>query len=213
MPPLALALVPTPRRRRAARASAPRRDPSATHALAAVAALALVVPLSGAALAGGLDASDRALGLGLDPRSGAGSWLAAETYAWPLDPPVEVTAPFEAPPAPWAAGHRGVDLRAARGTPVRAPAAGTVTFVGVVAGRGVVTVTHDDGLRSSVEPVTATVAVGVRVAAGGQVGTVAPDGGHCAAAGCLHWGVRRGDVYVDPTGLLDGGPIVLLPPP
>ncbi|MFC4614008.1 peptidoglycan DD-metalloendopeptidase family protein [Cellulomonas algicola] len=132
-------------------------------------------------------------------------------YVWPLEPPVAVTAPFEAPPAPWAAGHRGVDLRAAPGTVVRAPAPGVVTFVGVVAGRGVVTLTHDDGLRSSVEPVTPVVATGGRVAAGDPVGTVSPDGGHCAADACLHWGVRRGDVYLDPVALVDGGPIVLLP--
>lgn len=132
-------------------------------------------------------------------------------YVWPLDPPVEVTAPFEAPPAPWAAGHRGVDLRAVPGTVVRAPAPGTVTFVGAVAGRGVVTVTHGDGLRSSVEPVAPVVETGTRVRAGDPVGIVAPDGGHCAAAACLHWGVRRGDVYLDPAVLAEGGPIVLLP--
>ncbi|QHT55391.1 peptidoglycan DD-metalloendopeptidase family protein [Cellulomonas sp. H30R-01] len=137
----------------------------------------------------------------------------AARYVWPLAPPVAVTAPFEAPPAPWAAGHRGVDLRATPGTAVRAPAPGVVTFVGVVAGRGVVSVAHGDGLRSSVEPVSSVVEVGARVAAGDTVGTVSPDGGHCAATACLHWGVRRGDVYLDPVALVDGGPIVLLPMP
>ena len=132
-------------------------------------------------------------------------------WVWPLAPPVEVVAPFEAPPEPWAAGHRGVDLRAGPGARVGAPAAGTVTFVGPVAGRGVVTVTHDDGLRSSVEPVAALVVVGARVAPGDPLGTVEPTGGHCAATACLHWGVRRGDVYVDPVALVEGGPIVLLP--
>ncbi|MDC7123772.1 M23 family metallopeptidase [Cellulomonas fimi] len=132
-------------------------------------------------------------------------------WEWPLVPPVEVLAPFEAPPAPWAAGHRGVDLRAGPGVLVGAPATGTVTFVGPVAGRGVVTVTHDDGLRSSVEPVAALVVVGARVAPGDPLGTVEPTGGHCAATACLHWGVRRGDVYVDPVALVEGGPIVLLP--
>lgn len=154
---------------------------------------------------GGVGGEGGATGKGGDARQ------PAATYRWPLEPPVHVTAPFEAPPAPWAAGHRGVDLRAPGGTVVRAPSAGTVTFVGVVAGRGVVTVTHGDGLRSSVEPVTAAVDAGTQVDAGDALGTVTPDGGHCAATGCLHWGVRRGEVYVDPVALVEGGPIVLLP--
>jgi len=76
-------------------------------------------------------------------------------------------------------------------------------------------VTHDDGLRTSLEPVTATVPRGTHVASGGVVGTVQVADGtvasHCAGA-CVHWGVRRGERYVDPLALLgDRPPIVLLP--
>lgn len=133
-------------------------------------------------------------------------------YRLPVDGDVAVVRAFERPPEPWAAGHRGVDLRAPGGSAVLAPAAGTVAFAGVVAGRGVVTVAHDDGLRSSFEPVDATAAVGTRVAAGRPVGTVAAGGSHCGPVECVHWGVRRGAEYVDPMTLVDGGPIVLLPP-
>jgi len=90
-----------------------------------------------------------------------------------------------------------------------------VTFAGPVAGRDVVVVTHDDGLRTSLEPVTATVARGTRVARGALVGAVQEDvatsASHCAQV-CVHWGVRRGETYVDPLGLLGvRPPIVLLP--
>ncbi|UXI81079.1 M23 family peptidase, partial [Streptomyces vinaceusdrappus] len=55
---------------------------------------------------------------------------------------------------------------------------------------------------------------GEEVAAGGVLGTAEPSGSHCA--GCLHWGLLRGDVYLDPLSLLppwllDAGPAVLLP--
>ncbi|AEE45648.1 M23 family metallopeptidase [Cellulomonas fimi] len=133
-------------------------------------------------------------------------------YQLPVDGDPAVLRAFERPPEPWAAGHRGVDLRAPDGSTVVAPAAGTVAFAGVVAGRGVVTVAHDDGLRSSFEPVDAAAAVGARVAAGQAIGTVAAGGSHCAPAACVHWGVRRGEEYLDPMALVGGGPIVLLPP-
>jgi len=129
----------------------------------------------------------------------------------PVPGPVTVVHAFLAPPEPWSAGHRGVDLAADAGDALVAPAAGVVTFAGEVAGRGVVTVTHPDGLRSSLEPVVATVAVGTVVAVGDPLGTLAPNGSHCAPASCLHWGVRRGTTYLDPMGVLGSpGPIVLL---
>ncbi|MGY4646032.1 peptidoglycan DD-metalloendopeptidase family protein [Cellulomonas sp. URHB0016] len=133
------------------------------------------------------------------------------TFRPPVAGPLRVTHPFLAPPEPWSAGHRGVDLASDVGTPLVSPAAGIVTFVGEVAGRGVVTVTHPGGLRSSLEPVVPTVAVGAAVAAGDTLGTLAGNGSHCAPASCVHWGVRRGTTYLDPLGTLGApGPIVLL---
>jgi murein DD-endopeptidase MepM/ murein hydrolase activator NlpD len=103
---------------------------------------------------------------------------------------------FRRPPRRWNAGHRGIDLRATQGATVLAPRAGTVTFAGTVVDRGVVTITHPDGLRSSLEPLAPLVSVGDEVAAGQPVGRLGA-GGHCRS-GCLHWGIRRGQVYLDP---------------
>jgi len=149
---------------------------------------------------------------GAEPHAGIGAWVP------PLDRSLDdlgVIAPFDPPEHDWLPGHRGVDLDAAAGEPVRSPAPGVVTFAGPVAGRDVLVVTHDDGLRTSLEPVTATVPRGTHVASGGVVGTVQVADGtvasHCAGA-CVHWGVRRGERYVDPLALLgDRPPIVLLP--
>jgi murein DD-endopeptidase MepM/ murein hydrolase activator NlpD len=122
------------------------------------------------------------------------------------------------PPATaWSAGHRGGDLAAPGGQVVRSPAPGSVTFAGSVAGKPVVVVAHPHGLRSTFEPAVATVPTGTHVAAGETVARLDADAsrgtaGHCAAQGCLHWGVLRGDVYLDPLTLLGAGePIVLLP--
>ncbi len=137
-----------------------------------------------------------------------------------------VAHPFAPPAHRWEPGHRGVDLWAELGDVVVAPGTGVVTFTGSVAGKPVVVVTHPDGLRSSLEPVTATVSRGTAVRAGDPVGVLATAPGtaaspdHCAdlarpspAAACVHWGVRRGAAYVDPLTLLgQAPPIVLLPP-
>lgn len=74
-------------------------------------------------------------------------------------------------------------------------------FAGTVAGRGVVSLQHGD-LRTTYEPVTATVRRGDAVGAGAEVGVVQDVPGHCAPASCLHWGLRRGPVYLDPMLLL-----------
>jgi murein DD-endopeptidase MepM/ murein hydrolase activator NlpD len=136
--------------------------------------------------------------------------LAPFTYAWPVSPP-HVTRGFDPPPQPWSAGHRGVDLASAPGAEVRAAGGGTVVFVGVVAGRGVVSIAHQGGLRTTYEPVTATVVVGAQVARGDPIGRL--DAGHpgCPVAACLHWGLRRDDAYLDPLALLGLGRVRLLP--
>ncbi|GAA2221460.1 hypothetical protein GCM10010413_11760 [Promicromonospora sukumoe] len=134
-----------------------------------------------------------------------------------VDPPAGVEHVFDPPEELWGAGHRGVDLAAAAGASVVSPGPGVVTFAGQVARRGVLVVTHPGGLRSSLEPVAASVPVGAAVAAGTPVGVVeSPPGdgaapGHCAPRSCVHWGVRRGERYIDPLSLLDRPPIVLLP--
>lgn len=87
--------------------------------------------------------------------------------------------------------------------------AGVVTHVGVVAGRGTVSVSHASGLRSTYEPVRGAVAVGSAVGPGDVLGVVAGRT-HCGGA-CLHLGAVSVPGYVDPRPLLGGGPVVLLP--
>ena len=137
---------------------------------------------------------------------------AAAGWAWPVGPPREVVAPFEAPASRYAAGHRGIDLVAGEGHPVRAPADGVVTFVGRVVDRPVLSIQHGEDLVSSFEPVTATVSEGDRVLAGQVVGVVAT-GAHCTAR-CVHFGVRRHGQYISPILVLGGlARAVLLPLP
>lgn len=144
--------------------------------------------------------------------------------SWPVSGPGPRGRPvvlraFEPPATAWGAGHRGVDLRAGPGAPVRAAAPGEVVFAGQVGGTGVLVLRIGPDLRISYEPVRATVPVGARVAAGQRVGVL--DGGlpHCSG-GCLHWGLLlrsgTGDVYLDPLSLLPAwirrpGPSRLLP--
>lgn len=109
-----------------------------------------------------------------------------------------------------------MDLATPAGAPVRAVASGRVSFAGRVAGRGVVSVelTGTD-LRTTYEPVSASVKKGDEVTAGEVVGKVEVTGSHCAAS-CVHWGLLRGEVYLDPLALLppwllSRGPSRLLP--
>ncbi len=134
-------------------------------------------------------------------------------YAWPLAGQPVVTRRFEPPPQRWLAGHRGVDLGAGPGVPVRAAGAGVVVFAGPVAGRGVVSVAHAGGLRTTYEPVVAApgLRAGEAVRAGEPIGALAAGHAGCPVAACLHWGLRRGGDYLDPLLLLGAGRVRLLP--
>lgn len=131
------------------------------------------------------------------------------TWSWPLTPRPAVLAPFVAPRSTYGSGHRGIDLSAAQGQEVGAVDAGVVTHVGVIAGRGTVSVTHSSGLRSTYEPVRGAVVTGARVSKGQTIATV-QGRSHCGGA-CLHLGALVGSAYVDPRPLLGGGPVILLP--
>lgn len=139
--------------------------------------------------------------------------LGRARWQWPIRPRPPVLRPFRAPPSPYAAGHRGLDLATVEGAPVHAVEGGTVTHAGMVAGRGTVTVTHSGGLSSTYEPVGAVVAAGDVVSTGDVLGTVrARDGpAHCGSRVCLHLGARLTGSYLDPRPLLGGGRLALLP--
>lgn len=100
-------------------------------------------------------------------------------------------------------------MAATAGADVRSPAAGVVSFAGVVVDRPVVSVDHG-GIRTTYEPVTARVERGQQVTAGQVLGIVA-DGGHCSQR-CVHWGAIVDERYVDPLALLIDYRPVLKPP-
>jgi peptidase M23-like protein len=131
-------------------------------------------------------------------------------WQWPLSPDPVVVAAFRAPAQRWSPGHRGVDLLGSIGQPVMAIGAGTVSFAGVIAGRGVVVVGHG-ALRSTYQPVLASVRPGESVTAGDVLGTLVAVGSHCLPRVCLHLGVRRGADYLDPLSLLGSSEVRLKP--
>ena len=95
-------------------------------------------------------------------------------YVLPVPAPPLVLTPFAPPANRYGAGHRGVDLAAQPGSTVTAAGTGRVVFAGGLAGRGVVSVEHSGGLRTTYEPVTASVAAGSTVAAGQPIGVLEP---------------------------------------
>ncbi len=142
--------------------------------------------------------------------------LLAGTLAWqsPLPPPLVVERPFAPPAAAWDRGHRGVDLAAAPGTPVRSAGSGRVAYAGRLAGRFVISIEHPaavpglgTGWRTTYEGVRPSVAPGATVTGGQEIGVLDPRGAHCS---CLHWGLKRASTYADPLLLLRR-PIVLKP--
>ncbi|MEV6490608.1 peptidoglycan DD-metalloendopeptidase family protein [Actinoplanes sp. NPDC051633] len=135
--------------------------------------------------------------------------LGAPAFAAPASG--RVMRAFDPPPAPWLAGHRGVDLASSPGTIVGTAGPGRVVFSGLVAGRGVVSVEHQGGLRTTYEPVLSTVTVGDVVGTGESIGTLAAGHPGCAVEACLHWGLRRGSAYLDPLLLLGLGQVRLKP--
>ncbi len=177
-------------------------------------ALSVLAATSGALAVGG-----PAIAVGPPAGSGplpAPAALRAESptsaYTWPLPGHPPVLRRFSPPPTPYAPGHRGVDLGATVGTPVLASGAGVIGFAAQLAGRGVVTVVFDNGLRTTYEPVRPIVRQGERVARGQQIGWLATPTGHCGPGmSCLHWGLLRGSVYLDPLMLLGGSPVRLFP--
>ena len=131
-------------------------------------------------------------------------------WSWPVASPRSIQRPFEAPATQYSSGHRGIDITASRGTPIMAPATGTIYFSGRVVDRGVVTIAHEGGYLSSFEPVVSDLEAGQRVTAGQVVGAV-DAGGHCNDD-CLHFGVRLDGEYLSPLMMIGEVPrAVLLP--
>jgi murein DD-endopeptidase MepM/ murein hydrolase activator NlpD len=143
------------------------------------------------------------------PATGGGSsgrWL-----HWPLQGAFQVTRRFLPPPTPYGRGHRGVDLATAENAVVRAGRDGVVVFAGNVGGRGVVSLTHPDGTRTTYEPLLPRVAAGQRLRTGDELGLLQPGHPGCPRRTCLHWGLLDGQTYLDPLGALAFTRVRLLP--
>ena len=147
--------------------------------------------------------------------SSATTVVAAEP-CWEPAVSAPIVDPFRMPSCTWCAGNRGIEYATAQGEAVRAVAAGEVTFSGSIAGTTYVVVRHGDGLRVTYGNLAqGTIVSGDVGVAGMLVGT---------AAGHLHFGVRRGDDYIDPAPMLgtlvgvprlvptDGSPGAAAPP-
>jgi murein DD-endopeptidase MepM/ murein hydrolase activator NlpD len=106
----------------------------------------------------------------------------------------------DAPKSP----HSGMDIAAPAGTPVRAPAAGVVTFAApdLYLTGGTVLIDHGHGVSSNFLHLSRLdVAVGDRVEQGEAIGAVGATGR--ATGPHLHWGMSWFDVRVDPLLVLE----------
>lgn len=143
------------------------------------------------------------------------SILAAAVLAVTVPPlaapvPGPVVAEFDAT-GPYARGHRGVDLGAAPGTVVHAPAAGTVVYVGVVAGNLTVSIDAGGGIVVHLSYLARIEArVGARLRTGDPVGVSGR--GHTAprAGPSVHLGLEVDGSYVDPLPFLQRRHAVLV---
>jgi hypothetical protein len=130
----------------------------------------------------------------------------ALAWAWPVDGPV--LRPFVLGDDPYAGGqHRGIDIGAPSGSPVRAPAAGRVSFAGTVpTGGKTITIRTEDGYAVTLLHLgTYSVSRGDAVTEGDVLGSVGASGHTSGSTPYVYLGIRRAeepDGYVDPLGLL-----------
>src|SRR3954469_24699158 len=133
---------------------------------------------------------------------------AAAAWSWPGGGPV--LRPFVLGDDPYAGGqHRGIDVAAAPGESVSAPATGTVSFAGTVPGGGrTVTIRTPDGYAVTLLRLgSIAVAAGEAVSEGQPVGSAGTSGAPVYETPYVYLGVRTA---ADPNGYLD--PLLLLPP-
>jgi hypothetical protein len=132
----------------------------------------------------------------------------AAAWTWPADGPV--LRPFVFADDPYLGGlHRGIDVGGAIGDPVRAPASGQVSFVGVVPGGGrTITIQTEDGWSVTLLQLgAALVSRGAPVSEGLVVASIGPSSDPVTTEPHVHLGIRRTG---EPHGYVD--PLLLLPP-
>lgn len=141
---------------------------------------------------------------------------AASAWTWPVEGPV--LQPFSFGSDPYAAGqHRGIDIGAPTGTPVLAPAGGTVTFAGIVPNGGkTVTIQTPSGYAVTLVHLGSIgILPGTAVEEGKTVGTVGPSGAAEHSEPYVHLGIRIASDeqgYVDPLLFLPPRPTLPVPP-
>ena len=114
-------------------------------------------------------------------------------YVAPVDAPV--IDPFRPPAHIGAPGNRGLEYGNPLFVGVFAAADGVASFAGMVAGRGVVSIEHSDGVRTTYTGMTTVWAeTGRAVRQGEAVGLAGRN---------IHFGARIRDHYLDPQVLID----------
>lgn len=107
---------------------------------------------------------------------------------------------FIAVQSTYGAGHRGIDYKSSIGEAVYSPVAGTVTEVGRVVFRDVITIQDSKGRLASFEPVCSTLTKGARVRQGQSIGKTCTPGiaysWHCTL--CVHFSARQNGQYISP---------------
>lgn len=136
--------------------------------------------------------------LAVDPSMSFSGGAAA--WAWPVVGPV--IRAFDPPDSPYGSGHRGIDIAAPLGTPVRAPAPGVVSFAGKVAGHLFVSVDHGGGMVSTSSWVSVLLVRKGDSVAEGTVLALSGSGHAGVEPAHLHFGVKRDGEYLDPLSVL-----------
>jgi murein DD-endopeptidase MepM/ murein hydrolase activator NlpD len=133
----------------------------------------------------------------------AGKMLAALPSRWPVRGPVN--SEFGTRLSPWTQTpelHAGMDIRAERGTPVQAPAAGSVSLAGPHAEYGLtVMIDHGNDIRSVYGHLSKIeVQPGVTVTRGDMIGLVGSTGRSTGPH--LHYELRVNNRPINPRAFL-----------
>jgi murein DD-endopeptidase MepM/ murein hydrolase activator NlpD len=125
-----------------------------------------------------------------------GSGVSASGFIWPVSGVVTSGFGFR-----WGRMHEGIDISAPAGTPIRAAAAGTVIFAGVMGGYGnLVIIDHGNGVATAYAHQSSIYVGGGSVSQGTVIGAVGCTGS--CTGNHLHFEVRVNGSAVDPMGYL-----------
>jgi murein DD-endopeptidase MepM/ murein hydrolase activator NlpD len=154
---------------------------------AASAQLAAQIQAAQAAASASSGGSGGSSGSGASPSSG---------FIWPTSGVVTSGFGWR-----WGRMHEGIDIAAPTGTSVRAVAAGTIIYAGVMGGYGnIVVIDHGNGLATAYAHLSSIWAGGGGVSQGQGIGAVGCTGS-CTGSH-LHFEVRVNGSAVDPMGYL-----------